>query len=241
MSTAPGPVSDTIIVPMEYLPMGSVPHGESISLSIFERGTRERESNRGELEARLGELEAECEKLTQRVQQEQALQQEFYERGKRAQQQEHAQMAETASAHLEEAIRIFHAERDRYLAQVEREVVHLSLAIASRILHREVQMDPLLLSGVVRVALGQLSDATEVRLRIPAADEAMWREMLRLMPNLPLQPEVIAEENMRTGECVLETRLGTIDLGVSAQLNEIERGFFDLLEHRVKALHEPTQ
>jgi flagellar assembly protein FliH len=140
-----------------------------------------------------------------------------------------------------EAIRQFHTVRDHYLAQAEREVVHLSLAIASRILHREVRMDPLLLSGVVRVALGQLSDATEVRLRVPAADESMWREMLRLMPNLPLHPEVIADEKMRTGECALETRLGSIDLGLNAQLAEIERGFFDLLEHRTKVLYEPVQ
>ena len=233
--------SNAVIVPMEYLPMGSVSDGESLSLAIFEHGVRQQASDRGALEMRISELEAELEKLTQRVQQEQATQQEFYEKGKQEQQGEHAQIVEMASGHLMEAIRQFHTVRDHYLAQAEREVVHLSLAIASRILHREVRMDPLLLSGVVRVALGQLSDATEVRLRVPAADEAMWREMLRLMPNLPLHPEVIADEKMRTGECALETRLGSIDLGVSAQLAEIERGFFDLLEHRTKVLYEPVQ
>jgi flagellar assembly protein FliH len=233
--------SNAVVVPMEYLPMGSVSHGESLSLTIFEHGVRQQASDHGELEMRIAELEAELEKLTQRVQQEQAAQQEFYEKGKQEQQREHLQVVEMVSGHLMEAIRQFHTVRDHYLAQVEREVVHLSLAIASRILHREVRMDPLLLSGVVRVALGQLSDATEVRLRVPAPDEAMWREMLRLMPNLPLHPEVIADEKMHTGECALETRLGSIDLGVSAQLAEIERGFFDLLEHRTKVLYEPVQ
>ncbi len=33
----------------------------------------------------------------------------------------------------------------------------LALAVAARILRREAQMDPLLLTGAVRVALGQLA------------------------------------------------------------------------------------
>jgi flagellar assembly protein FliH len=32
---------------------------------------------------------------------------------------------------------------------------------------------------------------------------------------------------MRLGECALETQLGSVDLGIRAQLGEIERGFFD--------------
>jgi flagellar assembly protein FliH len=33
-------------------------------------------------------------------------------------------------------------------------------------------------------------------------------------------------------ECVLETSVGRVELGVKAQLIEIERGFFDLLGQR---------
>ena len=61
-------------------------------------------------------------------------------------------------------------ERDRYFEAVEHEVVKLALAVAARILRREAQMDPLLLTGAVRVALGQLSASTQVRSRVPAAD-----------------------------------------------------------------------
>jgi flagellar assembly protein FliH len=32
---------------------------------------------------------------------------------------------------------------------------------------------------------------------------------------------------MRLGDCVVEAELGSVDLGVRAQLAEIERGFFD--------------
>ncbi len=155
-----------------------------------------------------------------------------FERGRR-EDESHRTALITEMAHsMERTLGEFASARDGYLAQVEQEVVRLSLSIATRILHREAQMDPLLLSGAVRVALGQLSDTTEVRLRVPAAEHALWSEMIRLMPNLPLRPQLVADGTLQTGECALETHLGSVDLGVKAQLAEIERGFFDLLEHR---------
>ncbi|MDR3751735.1 MAG: FliH/SctL family protein [Terracidiphilus sp.] len=124
-------------------------------------------------------------------------------------------------------IESFAEERDRYLQAVEHEVVELALAVAARILRREAQMDPLLLTGAVRVALGQLSGSTEVRLRVPAADLDLWTEAVALLPNLALKPALAAGEGMRLGDCVIETALGSVDLGIRAQLGEIERGFFD--------------
>jgi flagellar assembly protein FliH len=121
----------------------------------------------------------------------------------------------------------FAVERDRYLHAVEHEVVRLALAVAARILRREAQMDPLLLTGAVRVALGQLSASTEVRLRVPAAELDHWVEAIALLPSLPVKPEVLPGDGLRQGECGIETKLGAVDLGIRSQLGEIERGFFD--------------
>jgi flagellar assembly protein FliH len=121
----------------------------------------------------------------------------------------------------------FDREVDRFQHAVEQEVVKLALAIAARILRREAQMDPLLLTGAVRVALGQLAASSEVRLRVPAADAELWQETIALLPNLTLKPIVVAGEGMRLGDCFIESKAGTVDLGVRSQLAEIERGFFD--------------
>lgn len=121
----------------------------------------------------------------------------------------------------------FARERDRYLHTVEQEVVKLSLAVAARILRREAQMDPLLLTGAVRVALGQLAQSTEVVLRVPAPELELWVEAIALLPNQAVKPAVLAEEGMKAGDCVMETKIGTVDLGIRSQLGEIERGFFD--------------
>lgn len=126
-----------------------------------------------------------------------------------------------------ELVEKFVQERDRYLQKVEHEVVELALAIAARILRREAQMDPLLLTGAVRVALGQLSSSTEVRLKVPPLELDLWEEAIALMPKLALKPTVVAGEGMRLGDCRVEAELGSVDLGIRAQLAEIERGFFD--------------
>lgn len=122
----------------------------------------------------------------------------------------------------------FGRERSKYFAAVESEVVKLALAIAARVLHREAKMDPLLLTAAVRVALGKVAEDSSTVLRVPAGDAEMWRDVFGSNDAV----QVVGDEQMTAGECVLETNVGKVELGVSAQLEEIEKGFFDLLEQR---------
>ena len=124
----------------------------------------------------------------------------------------------------------FSAARETYVHRLEQEAARLALAIAARILRREAQADPLLLTGAVRVALGQLAASTAVRLRVPEQDHGLWEEALALMPGLALRPQVIGEPQMELGDCQMETDLGSADLGLWPQLKEIERGFFARVE-----------
>lgn len=117
--------------------------------------------------------------------------------------------------------------RESYLHQLEQEAVKLALAIASRILRREALTDPLLLTGAVRAALGQLAATTSVRLRVPVEDQTMWEETLARMPGLALRPQVLGDPRMELGDCQMETELGSADLGLWPQLKAIERGFFE--------------
>ena len=135
-------------------------------------------------------------------------------------------------ASIAAAIEAFRAERQKYFKDVEGEVVRLALAIAARVLHREAQLDPLFLAGAVRVALDRLADSTGVVLRVAPGQVLVWQEMFRLSGDVGAQPEILGDISLSSGECVLETRLGTIEVGVRAQLEEIEKGFFDLLDQR---------
>ncbi len=134
----------------------------------------------------------------------------------------------TISAALAE----FRTQREHYFSRVESEIVQLSLSIARKILHREVQMDPLLLAGLVHVALEKLESGTRVRLRANPADIHYWSEYFARAESFQPAPELIGDPQQKPGECFLEGDMGSTQVSIDTQLKEIEQGFFDLLEQR---------
>jgi flagellar assembly protein FliH len=133
---------------------------------------------------------------------------------------------------IAKALGDFAREREAYFCRVEAEVVKLALGIARKILHREVQIDPLLLAGVVRVALEKIATGTSVRLRVHPDHVYAWHDFFANQQDQHLVPELLGDATLGMGHCVLETALGTTELTLEAQLAEIERGFFDLLAQR---------
>jgi flagellar assembly protein FliH len=124
----------------------------------------------------------------------------------------------------------FGKERARYFADVEAEVVKLALAIAARVLHREANLDPLFLTAAVRVVLEKVADNSAMELRVPAAEVERWKDVIATESESRVR--LVGDERLSAGECILETSVGRVELGVKAQLEEIEKGFFDLLQQR---------
>jgi len=137
-----------------------------------------------------------------------------------------------ARSQISEALRQFTSQRESYFERVEFEVVHLALSIARKILHRESQIDPLLLAGVVRVALEGLNRETHSRLRANPDEIRFWRDYFTQATDITPTPDLMGDPQLDLGHCVLETELGTTHISFETQLKEIEQGFLDLLEHR---------
>jgi len=159
-----------------------------------------------------------------------------YERGLQegeAQTKRAAEQAFSAErAHIARAIEEFKVQRESYFNRIEPEVVQLALSIARKILHREAQMDPLLLTGMVHVALEKVEQGSRVRLRAHPDEIHFWNRHFSQEGALPISPEIIGDPTLQHGECALETEIGSTQICLDTQLKEIEQGFFDLLEHR---------
>ncbi len=143
----------------------------------------------------------------------------------------HEEKLASMSDQIGRAVEQFAEERRSYFARVETELVRLALSIAARILHREAQVDPLLVAALVRIAIEKMRDGSNVTVRVAAADAAGWRTRLDAKIG-ESDVEIVEDDQLGPQECVLETRLGSVEFGIEAQLKEIERGFFDLLAHR---------
>lgn len=132
---------------------------------------------------------------------------------------------------IADAITGFARERSEYYSQVESELVQLALAIAGKILHREAQVDRLLLAALVKIAIENLQHRSNISVRVRPEVCAEWREYF--MSNMgESKVEVLEDSGLEPSDCVLETELGTANLSLDAQLKEVERGLFDLLAHR---------
>ena len=143
---------------------------------------------------------------------------------------QYEELARAERERMAEALRQFETERSRYFEQVEGEVVQLALAIVRKVLHREAQIDPELLMGLVRYTLEKLREGTRVKLRVHPACLAAWQQGFGSS-----EVEVGGDAKLERGTCVVETELGTTAVSVDAQLKEIEQGLMDLLAHRPEA------
>ena len=94
-------------------------------------------------------------------------------------------------------------------AEAEPELVRLSLAVARRILRRELSVDPEALLGLVKAGLERIESADVHRVRVHPEHAAVLARLLE-------------------GAVIFETSRGSLDTGLETQLKEIERGFVDL-------------
>jgi flagellar assembly protein FliH len=125
----------------------------------------------------------------------------------------------------------FEEERSHYYAQVESEIVQLALAIAGKILHREAQVDPMLLAALVRLAVEKMREGSSVTVRVAPGRGASWKQYFAGVPSVT-HVEVTEDAQLGAQDCLLETELGSANFGLDTQLKEVEQGFFDLLALR---------
>lgn len=135
-------------------------------------------------------------------------------------------------SHIARALASFTRDRAVYFEKIEGEVVQLALSIARKILHREAQLDPLLLAGIVRVALEKIDKATGVILRVHPQNASDWRKYLAMQLDPADLPEIVEDQVQPLDVCVLETTMGVASFGLDIQLKEIEQGLMDLLAAR---------
>lgn len=109
------------------------------------------------------------------------------------------------------------------IRHTERQMVQLALAIARRVVHREVSLDADLLLAMMHVALDRLSDAARVTIRLNPIDHQSVTAAMNGGATLTSQVTLAADPRVARGGCRVESEYGDIDAGVDAQIQEIAR------------------
>ena len=222
MSSNTDSICDVAVAALQYQDIAGHPAREGAHpLALDERlgsaaGRRaaERTSSEAELAARIARERAEG-----AAQAEQKMRQEL------------EQKLAAARAPVAQAIQEFAEQRNQYFTKVEAEIVQLSLSIAAKILHREAQVDPMLVATLVRIAVERMREESGVTVRVSTGRADVWAQYFAGYPNMA-QVEIVEDAQLGENDCILQTELGAANFGLEAQLKEVEQGFFDLLALR---------
>jgi|SRR5271165_2103362 len=118
--------------------------------------------------------------------------------------------------------------RQKLREETAADLVRLSTAIASRILHREITLDPDAVHGLLRAAFDKVQSREITRIFVhPAHQEAVRRFVEQSAPSSKI--EIVVDADLKGGDIRIETPQGQLDASVDTQLKEIERGLADQL------------
>jgi len=116
---------------------------------------------------------------------------------------------------------------------IEKEVVELALAIARKVICREIEVDKEVVVRVAREALAKVEDPGRIIIKLNPSDlefinETKYQlsEMIGNIDNLKLE----SEGSIQSGGCLVETDLGEIDARIEHQLQAVEESFRTALE-----------
>ncbi|MGP8245358.1 MAG: FliH/SctL family protein [Bryobacteraceae bacterium] len=142
-----------------------------------------------------------------------------------------AQQVQPVMERLTRSIEDLAGLRGRLRHEAEADLVTLALAIARRVLRRELSVDPGAIRGVALAALEKLDGQEIGRVRVHPAHAAELSACLR-RTNSAGAVEVVPDTARELGFVVFETERGSLDASVDTQLEEIERGLADRLRRQ---------
>lgn len=155
--------------------------------------------------------------------------QRAYQEGEAAARASLADSTKAANAELLRTVAGLAQMRSTIFREAQADLLRLSIAIARRILHRELLVSPDILQSIVSVVLEKLDRQEVHRVRVhPAMAARLDQDLKHLSNQRPIHVE--GDPTLAPGACVFETGRGNLDASIESQLTEIERGLADRLE-----------
>jgi flagellar assembly protein FliH len=143
-----------------------------------------------------------------------------YAQGERAGAEAAATRGEAMLRRLAQTIDELGVLRAELIHKSERQLVQLAIAIATRVIQREITLDKELLVAMARVALDRLGDTSSATIRLNPEDHAA--ALAARGGELSTESvKVVADPIVSRGGCLVESDFGLIDLAMSAQVAEI--------------------
>lgn len=148
-----------------------------------------------------------------------------HEDGVKQAQAEHAQQLDLLLAAWSEQLELFERQRDSMLELARVQVVELAAAIAQRVVHRAVELDPAVVLQEVESVLSSVTESTRLVLSVHPDDaELVNTELPALIDRFASceHAQVVTDPALPRGSCIARTPGGgVLDASISTQLDRI--------------------
>ncbi|MCL6476258.1 MAG: type III secretion system stator protein SctL [Firmicutes bacterium] len=118
------------------------------------------------------------------------------------------------------------AERQRLWEEIEPQVIELVLEIARKVLREEIQARREATLSIIKHALRRVADTEQVRIRVHPDDLQIAREhrsdFLAVCDGVR-HIEIVDDQRVGGGGCIIETPSGTIDASLRTQMQSVEK------------------
>jgi len=106
-------------------------------------------------------------------------------------------------------------------ADIEKELLHLTLTVGKQLARRELRVDPSQVIGIIRESLSQLpASARDVRIHLHPEDAATVRERLA-EPATERAWTVVEDPTLTRGGCIVRTETSQIDVRLESRVNAV--------------------
>lgn len=143
-----------------------------------------------------------------------------YAQGERAGTEAGTARAEAMLRRLAQTLEDLQGLRKELVRRTERDVAELAIAIARRVVQRELALDQDLVLAMARVALDRLGDVSTACIRLHPEDYATAVAGRGLPPTSP-GVQILADPTVHRGGCVVQSQFGSIDVGATTQIDEL--------------------
>ena len=140
-----------------------------------------------------------------------------YAAGERAGAEAGATRAEAMLRRLAQTLEEIGSLRNTMVHQTERQMVQLAIAVARRVVGREIALDGDLIVAMARVALDRLGEGTPAVIRLHPDDLAAIGSPAWVGPHV----QVVADAGLSRGACFVQSEFGFIDASVDAQFEQL--------------------
>jgi flagellar biosynthesis/type III secretory pathway protein FliH len=134
-------------------------------------------------------------------------------------------------SHIHEAFKMIdqaNLERKKIIEQANQDILALSIQMASKIVHTEINARPEVLMNILQEAANKISDRDQVTVKVSAQDFEFiksQREQVEDLIDGVKKLNIVADKKVGPGGVIIETQMGYVDARLETKMTVLQEAF----------------